>query len=314
MVELGRIEKVDIRQIWSNESSDFTPWLAENLDLLGEELGLDLELDRTEAPVGNFSLDILARDANSNAVVAIENQIAGTDHVHLGQLLTYAAGHNAGIVIWVATEFRDEHRAALDWLNQGTVDSLDFFGIEISTVRIGDSLPAPLFRLAVVPNSWRKKPLLPSVRDLSETEKRYIQYWKPLLEELNSRGWNVKTENPRSYHNAGSGFGQIGRTMRFTWQKEARVELSIQSPDADWNKRVFNLLQESREQIEAKLETELLWEPLDDAKSSRVSVSRSGSLDDSEEELDEVRSWMIDHVERFRPVFRPYLEEVLKQV
>ena len=104
MVELGKIQNIDVKDVWQNETSDFTPWLAENLDLLGEELGLRLELDRTEARVGDFSLDILARDADSNAVVAIENQIAGTDHGHLGQLLTYAAGTEASIVIWVATE------------------------------------------------------------------------------------------------------------------------------------------------------------------------------------------------------------------
>ena len=315
MVELGKVQNVDIKDVWQNETSDFTPWLAENLDLLGEELGLRLELDRTEAPVGNFSLDILARDADSDAVVAIENQIAGTDHGHLGQLLTYAAGMDAGVVIWVATEFRDEHRTTLDWLNQGTKDSTDFFGVEISAVKIGDSLPAPLFRLVAVPNSWSERAKPGPTTGLTETQQRYLHFWKPLLEELNNKhGWNIRTENPRSYYGAGSGFQQIGRTMRLTWEKEARVELSILSPDAEWNKRVFDLLIESREQIEADLETELFWERLDDAKSSRVGVSRSGSLDDSEEKLDEVRAWMIDHVQRFRPVFRPYLEDVLSRL
>lgn len=313
MVELGKIQNIDVKDVWQNETSDFTPWLAENLDLLGEELGLRLELDRTEARVGDFSLDILARDADSNAVVAIENQIAGTDHGHLGQLLTYAAGTEASIVIWVATEFRDEHRAALDWLNQGTRDALDFFGVEIGAVKIDDSLPAPIFRLAAVPNSWSNRPSTET--ELTEGQQRYVQFWKPLLEELNNNhGWNIKTENKYSVYAAGSGFGRIARIMRLTWEKEARVELWIQSPDTDWNKRVFDLLRESGEQIEADLETELFWERLDDAKSSRVGVSRSGSLDDSEEELDEIRSWMIDHVQRFRPVFRPYLEDVMSRV
>ena len=179
MVDLGKIENFDIRQIWPNEASDFTPWLAENLDLLGEELGLELELDRTEAPVGNFSLDILARDANSNAIVAIENQIAVTDHIHLGQLLTYAAGQDAGVVIWVSTEFRDEHKAALDWLNQRTEDSLEFYGVEIGAVKIGNSLPAPLFRLAAVPNSWSKQVKATATTDLSEKQQRYVNSGSP---------------------------------------------------------------------------------------------------------------------------------------
>lgn len=158
MVSLGRIAKVDVKDVWSHEAQDFTPWLAANLDMLGEELELELELDDVEIPVGGFSLDILARDANNNhAVVAIENQIARTDHTHLGQLLTYAAGTEARTVIWVATDFRDEHRAALDWLNQHTDEDTNFFGVEISAIRIGDSSPAPLFRLASAPNSWSKQ-------------------------------------------------------------------------------------------------------------------------------------------------------------
>lgn len=315
MQQLGKIENVDIREIWPNEASGFTPWLAENLDLLGEELGLDLELDRREAPVGNFSLDILAREANSNAVVAIENQIAGTDHIHLGQLLTYAAGTDAGIVIWVSTEFRDEHRTALDWLNQRTDDSLDFFGIEVDAIKIGDSLPAPLFRLAASPNTWSKRTRTTPTTELTDTQKRYVQFWRPLLERLNSEhGWNIGTENKYNEYVAGSGFGQIARRMRLTWENEARVELMIQSSDADWNKAVFDLLTESQERIEEDIGTALHWDRGDDTKSSRIGVSRNGSLDDSEEELDEIRAWMVDNVQRFRPVFRPYLENVLGRV
>ena len=315
MQQLGKIENVDIRGIWPNEAADFTPWLANNLDLLGKELGLDLELDRTEAPVGNFSLDILARDANSNSVVAIENQIAGTDHVHLGQLMTYAAGYDAGIVIWVSTEFRDEHRAALDWINQRTDDSLNFFGVEVEAVKIGESLPALLFRLAASPNAWSKRTRTAPTTELTETQSRYVQFWKPLLEKLKSEhGWNIGTENKYNEYVAGSGFSQIARRMRMTWENEARVELLIQSSDAEWNKAAFDLLKESREQIEAKLGATLHWDRGEDTKSCRIGASRNGSLDDSEEELDEIRSWMIDNVQRFRPVFRPYLDDVLGRV
>ena len=315
MVELGQIEEVDIRTVWPNEAADFTPWLADNLDLLGEELGLDLELDRTEAPVGNFSLDILARDANSNAVVAIENQIAGTDHVHLGQLMTYAAGYDAGIVIWVSTEFRDEHRAALDWINQRTDDSLNFFGVEVEAVRIGDSLPALLLRLAASPNAWSKRTRTAQTTELTDRQKRYVQFWRPLLERLKSEhGWNIGTENKYYEYVVGSGFSNMARRMRLTWENEARVELMIQSSDADWNKAVFDLLKESQERIEADIGAALHWDRGEDTKSCRIGVSRNGSLDDSEEELDEIRAWMIDNVQRFRPVFRPYLEDALSRV
>ena len=318
MQQLGKIENVDIRKIWPNEASDFTPWLAENLDLLGEELGLVLELDRTEAPVGNHSLDILARDSNSNAVVAIENQIEGTDHRHLGQLLTYAAGTEADIVIWVATEFQENHRATLDWLNQGTRDSLNFFGVEIGAVKIGDSFPAPLFRLAAMPNSWSKQVKITSTTELTETQQKYIRFWRPLLEELNdTHGWNVTIHNRASYYTAGSGlgtgFGRLGRTMRFTNGGEARVELEFYGPTKEWNEKAFDLLKDSQKQIEVELGV-LNWDRLDHAKICRIGVSRNGSIEDSEEYLAEIRDWMIENVQRFPTVFRPYLEDVLNRM
>ena len=231
--EIGNIEQVPITSVWPHEANDFTPWLAGNLPLLGNELGMDLELEGTEVPVGNFSLDILAKDANSDAVVAIENQIANTDHTHLGQLLTYSAGKNASVVVWIATKFRDEHRAALDWLNEGTRDSLSFFGVEVQAVRIGDSLPAPLFRLAAAPNTWSKD-AGEAQGEVTPTQEKYIRFWQPLLEDLRrTHGWNIGTRNKASSYNAGAGISsaRFGRTMRFSWDGEARVELVIKSPD-----------------------------------------------------------------------------------
>ena len=120
MPEVARLEPVDLRAVWPNEASDFTPWLAENLEELSKALGIDLELIQREAPVGSFSLDIHARDVNQNRTVVIENQLEPTNHDHLGKVLTYAAGHNADVMVWIVKEFRDEHRQALDWLNQRT--------------------------------------------------------------------------------------------------------------------------------------------------------------------------------------------------
>ncbi len=313
--EIGRIQEVNIREVWPNEASDFTPWLAENLEVLGEELGMVLELKGIEVPVGNYYLDILANEANRDAAVAIENQIAVTDNPHLGQLLTYAAGTKAKIVIWIATEFRDEHRAALDWLNEGTGESLDFFGVEVGAIKISNSIPAPLFRLAAAPNHWSKKiNSIPS--ELTETQAKYVRFWKPLLEKLNrEHEWNVMTENRQSAYNAGSGlgFGQFGRTMRLTSEGEARVELVILAPSRSWNKAAFDLLIESKEQIEGEFGP-MIWERLDDYQSSRVGVSRKASVDGPEAELDEIRTWMIDNITRFTDVFRPHLEQIRKSV
>lgn len=150
---LAKIERiVDLRATWPNEAQYFTPWLADNIGELGKVLGMDLELKGTEAAVGSYFLDILATDLNSRRPVIIENQLEATDHGHLGQLLTYAAGFDAGVVVWVTRDFRDEHRQALDWLNQRTDENTEFFGVVVELWRIGDSLPAPHFNLVAVPN------------------------------------------------------------------------------------------------------------------------------------------------------------------
>jgi hypothetical protein len=155
MASLGRLEPVQLREVWPNEASDFTPWLAENLDVLGQAVGLALELRQREHPVGRYALDLLLEDARGRVVI-VENQLEQTDHTHLGQLLTYCAGAKADVVIWIAQSITEEHAAALEWLNDNTVVGVGFFGIELEALRIADSVPAPHFKLVVRPNDWAK--------------------------------------------------------------------------------------------------------------------------------------------------------------
>ena len=153
MEELGELIKVPLREFWEGEASDFTPWLAdeENIGLLGDTIGVELEVEAQERNVGPFRADILCKDISTDNWVLIENQLEPTDHTHLGQLLTYAAGLNAVTVVWIAESFTNEHRAALDWLNKITAEGFSFFGLEIELWRIGDSPIAPKFNVVSHP-------------------------------------------------------------------------------------------------------------------------------------------------------------------
>jgi hypothetical protein len=187
---LGRLTTVPPRDVWPDEARDFTPWLLKNVDVLGDLLGMDLMLDVAEHPVGDFALDLLGRDLANDSVVIVENQLAESDHGHLGQILTYAAGTNPTTIVWITTGFRPEHRAALDWLNEHTDPDTRFFGVEIEVVRIGNSAPAPNFRLVAEPNDWEKH--VKAATAAGVMSERAKLYWD-FFEQFRAR---VVTEHP----------------------------------------------------------------------------------------------------------------------
>jgi hypothetical protein len=177
---LGKLERIPLRKAWAHEAGEFTPWLAQanNLTLLAESLGLgELELVGTEHPVGDFKVDILCTDDGGKVV--IENQLEKTNHTHLGQILTYAAGVGARKVVWLAESFRTEHVAALEFLNQHTTDELDFFAVEIELWRIGDSPMAPSFNVVVKPNDWAKtgQQNAKAAATTTPTKQRQLKFW-----------------------------------------------------------------------------------------------------------------------------------------
>ena len=179
-MELGKLEKVELRAFWKKEDRDFTPWLVTegNIQILSEAIGIDLEVQSHEESVGPFRADILCLDTATNHYVLIENQLERTDHIHLGQLMTYAAGLDAVTIIWISPRFTEEHRAALDWLNRITDDTFSFFGIEIELYRIGDSPAAALFSIVSKPNDWAKS-VKKTATTQSTNERSILQqeYW-----------------------------------------------------------------------------------------------------------------------------------------
>ena len=199
--ELGRLERVNLRDYWVNEATYFTPWLAlsENLNLLSDTVGMELELMDTESSVGPFRADILCRDMVSEALVLVENQLEKTDHSHLGQLMTYAAGLDTVSIIWISEKFTEEHRAALDWLNKITTVEFRFFGLEVELWKIGNSPAAPKFNIVSKPNDWTKA-TKQSSRESSERSQFFKSFWARFIQSIANKYPQIDLPGPTGMH------------------------------------------------------------------------------------------------------------------
>ena len=295
----GELNKVGLREIWPHEASDFTPWLAENIDELGKALGMDLELIEQEASVGDFSLDILAKDLGSSKSVIIENQLTQTDHDHLGKLLTYAAGFNASIVIWVAEAIREEHRQALDWLNQRTDNETSFFGVVVEVIKIDSSKPAFNFKLVALPNEWQKNKKRQTQRaSVSTKGEKYQNYFQSLIDTLREthRFTSAKAGQPQNWYSFSSGVSGLTYGANFSQGGKARAELYIDLGDQEKNKYVFDQLSNIKSELENSLGEKLRWERLDNKRASRLALYTDSSIEDSDSELEKTKEWHIDQL------------------
>ena len=216
---MGQLHRVDLRDVWLSEPQDFTPWLAQenNLKILGDALGIELELEAQEKSVGPFRADILCRSLDDDSLVLIENQLEKTDHIHLGQLLTYAAGLQSVTSVWIAANFTEEHRAALDWLNQVTNESVRFFGLEIELWQIDESVPAPKFNVVSKPNDWSRQVSLAarqmSDQPITEGKKLQLQFWQEFAGYLKEGKSPIRPQTPRPQHWMTFGIGRTGFNM-----------------------------------------------------------------------------------------------------
>lgn len=301
---LGRLEPVPVREVWPHEAHDFTQWLLVNADVLSSVLGMDLELTAAEHPVGGFSLDLIGRDLATGDVVIVENQLEATDHGHLGQLLTYAGGTDPANIVWCSPRFREEHRAALDWLNDRTDEHTRFFGIEVNAVRIDSSRAAPMFRLVAQPNDWAKRVHAESAASASAGPKQqaYLQFWNSLLGRMRAEHptWTSSTRGSEaSWITLPFGTSKIWFGCAFT-QQGLCVELYFGSSDADENKAAFTRYEALRDQIEGEFGRELSFQLLPDRKASRIAVYQPGAdvlqLDRHEEYAD----WFMSTFAAFR--------------
>lgn len=305
----GTLRKLDLRTLWPKEAASFTPWLRNNLNLLGDAVGMDLEFQDQEAAVGPFSLDLLVREVGTHRVVIIENQVEKTDHDHLGKLIVYAAGFNAGVAIWIASSFREEHRQAIDWLNQRTDTDTQFFGVVVEAVQIDDSRPACNFQLVAFPNNWQKSTVASTKSALTPAQQAYLEFFQTLLDQLRTihQFTNAKKAQAQSWYSFSAGKSGFAYGFNFVGTGRHRVELYIDSGKAAWNKHAFDWLLERRDSIESDLGYPLEWERLDTKRACRIAFYRDGSILDSDFDRTETLKWAISHLLRFKQVFGPII-------
>ena len=314
-MQLSKIKRLGLRDVWAKEAGDFTPWLAENIQQLGQALGMDLELHSKEADVGDFSLDLLAKD-NTGRMIVIENQLAQTDHDHLGKLLTYAAGFDAAAIIWVAESIREEHRQALDWLNQRTDKNTDFFGVVVEVLQIDNSNPAVNFKLVVFPNEWQKPKRNQAASIVSPRGETYRQYFQALIDDLREKHkfTGARIAHPSSWYSFSSGVSYASFGAVFRSNNRVSVEVYIDYGDFDSNKALYDWLYKRKEVIEKQLGFSVQWDRLDEKQACRISIDRSGNIENSPAELDEIRKWQIEKLMTFKRVFGPLLKEGVKEI
>ena len=306
MTNLGTLKEItDLRSVWPHEALNFTPWVAENVDLLADAVGLDITVDETESSVGDFNVDIYASETGTDRKIIIENQLEDTDHDHLGKLITYASGKGADVLIWVVKHAREEHKAAVEWLNNHTDDKIGFFLCEIKLFQIGDSQIAPSFTVVERPNDWTKE--IRKKASANPTQQQRLEYWQAFndyaFSDANfSRIFNKR--KPTTDHWMDFSIGSSACHIAVSQiQKRKAVDVELYIND---DKELFKSLFAHKDEIEKNMEMELEWKELPERKASRILIEKAVDLDDREawpEQFD----YILDTCIKMKKAFKRYL-------
>jgi len=306
---LGKLETVELREIWKHEAQDFTPWLSktENLKILSETLNMTLELKSIEESVGNFNADILCKNLRDGSLVLIENQLESTNHTHLGQVITYASGLQTVNIVWIARSFVDEHRGALDWLNEISGSEFRFFGLEIELVKIGNSNPAPKFNIVSQPNDWSKSMIGTAKRardgDLTPAKKLQKDFWIALKDFASEKKSKLRFQAPRaqSWITLKLGISNTHLLASVNTQNSS-IAVGFES-DGNTGKAYFDRFEQAKIAIEKELGFAPEWRRLDEKAASKIIVTKEADIWDRDS-WPEMHEWLIEKLESFDNVFR----------
>ena len=306
MTNLGILEEIkDLRKIWPHEALNFTPWVAENVDLLADAVGLEITVDETESSVGDFNVDIYASETGTDRKIIIENQLEDTDHEHLGKLITYASGKSADVIIWVVKHAREEHKAAIEWLNNHTDEKIGFFLCEIKLFRIGDSQIAPLFTVVEKPNDWTKE--IKKTTAANPTQQLRLEYWQEFNDYAFqhvgfSKAFNKKKPSTDHWYSLSIGSSAcVISILRIQKRNELDVEFYIND-----DKELFGLFFAHKAEIESDMRMALDWRELPEKKASRIIAAKKVELDNREKWTEQF-DWAMDVCVKMKKTFKKYI-------
>lgn len=313
ITRLSRLEEItDLRTVWQNETRDFTEWLAneENINLLAQETGLEISAEETQSPVGKFHVDILASESGTNRRVIIINNFSQTDDSSLGRLITYAAGKNSDIIIWIVRHANDEHKAAIDWLNSRTRNSTGFFLCEVKLFRIGDSEPAVKFEVISRPNNWAKEVRKIS-EDASNIEKLRFDYWNAFQDYAFDGGSNPKFAASYRRWQTSSNYGVVFGTGRpgvsiIIAKTRDDIEAGLNIAD---DRELFTYLFSRKDNIESETGMNFDWLELPGNKGNRIRAKKSPALLSDKSSWPGQFDWIMSSVLNIREVFGKYIRE-----
>ena len=305
--KIGKLQSVDVRELWQHEQYDFSAWLAkpENIEYLNDILGLTLVDVDKEVYVGSYRCDLVAKDETSGTKVIIENQLESSNHDHLGKIITYASGLNAPIIVWIVKEARAEHRSAIEWLNNNTVEGIGFFLIELHAYKIGDSLPAPMFEIVEKPNDFIKqnKSNIPNADNATEANR--FEFWSEFNTVVAAKGkpFNIRKASTDHWYDVAIGTSEAHIAIDLI-NKESRVILEVYISD---NKELFDALYANRDEIEQELSMDFIWDRLDNKKASRIKHYIPGLDFEDHSNYPALMDEIIEKVVRMRTVFKKYM-------
>ncbi len=302
-MKLGKIKRIhDLRMIWPHEANSFTKWLAkeENLSKLGEDIGIDLVLEERESSVGNFSVDIFANEESTGRKVIIENQLEDTDHDHLGKLITYASGKGAEVIVWVVKRARDEHRQAIEWLNQHTDTSLGFFLVEIELWQIDDSAIAPKFNVIERPNDWAKQ--MKNSENLSDRRQLLLKFWNGFNDyiaqsDIFKKDFTIRKAQPDHWYDLSVGNSSYHICMTISAQKK-RLSCGVYIPD---NKDLFHTFEDNKDIFQKEFGEEGDWKEA--AKATRIVIYKGFDLY-NETKWEEAYAWFVENAIKTKYTFK----------